>query len=354
MTRSGGGDNSARDRVRRLTLPKFRLNASALQAIATVPLFVWLYGWQRIDLVEWRTLTAAPFTLALEPSRQFLYGSPFTHLLGAYYQRQGITLGPSFVIVYGLGLLLLAFAAYRALVARCGDDRWGDGALIIAGSPLLLILVTWIGKDDAFLLAFYVLLLLSRSDVTRAILCALMIVCHRELGVAMLVAHVLVRGEAVTIAAGAVIGLVLSFLYTNTLLDVAPQTRLDYLIANARGIAARTIAHPFVHFAAALGPFWLYVLRPRSLTLRRVAVLVIAAITASMTLDFTRIFVLASAPLLIELTEELAAEAREHGGIALLGARLPVAVLGILAFAQVQLAGDRLSWLHNLSWLVNS
>ena len=315
-----------------------------------MPLFVWLYGWQRIDLVEWRTLTAAPFSLALEPSRQFLYGSPLTHLLGAYYQRQGITVGASFLIVYGLGLIVLAVAALRALIARCGADRWGDGALIIAGSPLLLILITWIGKDDAFLLACYLLLLLSPSVTTRAILCALMVLCHRELGTAMLIAHALVRGEWIAMTAGAIAGLAVSFTYTNVLLDAAPQTRVDYLVEHARSVLAGVLAHPIAHFVAALGPFWLYVLRPSSLTLRRIAVIAMAAVLAAMTLDFTRIFVLASAPLLIVLTEELVAEVRANGGVALLGRRWPVAVLGLLAFAQLQIAGDRLSWIRNFSW----
>jgi hypothetical protein len=334
------------------SLARVPFNALALQAVATVPLFVWLYGWQRIDLVEWRTLTAAPFSLVLEPSRQFLYGSPFSHVLGAYYQRQGLGSADSFVVVHGLGLLLLAYAAYRALVARCGADQWGAGALVIAASPLLLTVISWIGKDDAFLLAFYLLLLVSRSPLTRGILCAAMILCHRELGSAMLIAHVLVRGEGIAVAAGGVVGVALSYLYTNALMDIAPQTRVDYLIAHARGLMAGVIAHPLARFAAALGPFWLYVLRPASLTLRRCAVLAVAAAVASLTLDFTRIFVLASTPLLIVLTEEVVAEFREHGRIVLLGLRWPVAVLGMLAFAQVQLAGSQLSWIRGFSWVI--
>ena len=78
----------------------------------------------------------------------------------------------------------------------------------------------------------------------------------------------------------------------------------------------------------------------------------LAATLASMTLDFTRIFVLASTPLLVELTEELVTEVRDHGGIAVLGRRWPIGVLGILAFAQLQLAGDRLSWIRGFSWVI--
>jgi len=329
-----------------------RLNATGIQAVITVPLFVWLYGWQLIDLVEWRTLTAAPFTRLLDPAQQFLHASPFAHLLGAYYQRQGLGVDESFLVVYGVGLVLLANAALRLLIARCGANYWGAGALIIAGSPLLLTIISWIGKDDSFLLAFYLLLLLSPSPLTRAILCVLMVACHRELAVAMLVVHMLVRAEVAAIAAGAAAGLALSFFHTNALLDAAPSTRIDYVIEHARGLLARAATHPLAHFVAALGPFWIYVLRPSSVTLRRASALVIAAVTASLTLDFTRIFVLTAAPLLIELTEELVTEVRDHGGIALLGRRWPVGVLGVLAFAQLQLAGDRLSWIRGFSWTI--
>ncbi|HUQ87831.1 MAG TPA: hypothetical protein VM096_09740 [Vicinamibacterales bacterium] len=332
--------------------PRLRLNGTAIQAVITVPLFVWLYGWQTIDLVEWRTLTAAPFSVALDPSQQFLYGSPFAHMLGAYYQRQGIGVVESFVIVHGAGLLLLAYAAARGLITRCGVDQVAAGVMVIAASPLLLTMLSWIGKNDSFLLAFYLLLLSARSPLTRAILCALMILCHRELGVAMLLAHALVRGEGVAVAGGAIIGLALSYLYTNVLLDVAPVTRFDYMLAHARGLLIGVVRHPIVHFVAALGPFWIFVLRPSALTMRRLAVLGIAAAVGAMTLDFTRIFVLASAPLVIQLTEELVGEVREHGGIACLGRRWPVSVLGILAFAQLQLAGDRLSWIRGFSWTI--
>ena len=318
----------------------------------TVPLFVWLYGWQVIDVVEWRTLTAAPFTLALDPSRQFLYGSPFSHLLGAYYQRQGLGVSDSFIVVHGFGLLLLAYAVFRALWHRLGADGWPAGALVIAVSPLLLTVISWIGKDDTFLLAFYALLLTSRSPLTRALLGALMVCCHRELGVAMLIAHVVVRAEGAGVVIGAAVGVALSYAYTNALLDVAPLTRFDYMLAHARGLLARVTAHPFAHFVAALGPFWIFMLRPASLTARRVAVLAMCAALASMTLDFTRVFVLAATPLLIELTEQLVAESREHGGIALFGRRWPIGVLGLLAFAQVQLAGDRLSWIDGYSWVI--
>ena len=323
-----------------------------VQFAVSLPLFVWLYGWHTVDVVEWRTLSAAPFEVSLEPSRQFLYASPFTFLLGSYYQHQGLGFRDSFIVVHAIGLALLAVAAVRALRVRCGSEYWGAAALLLAASPLLLITVSWIGKDDAFLLAFYFLMIASGSPPTRVCLAVLMVLCHRELAVAMLVIHVLVRRDGAAPIVGTLAGVAISFFYTHVLLSEPPATRIDYAVAHARALAARAVAHPAIHFLAALGPFWLYVLRPAALTRPRLIALLTAAALAAITLDFTRIFVLAATPLLMVLTEELIAELRETGGIWLVGRRWPIGTLGFLVFAQLQLAGDRLSSLRGLVWTV--
>jgi hypothetical protein len=63
-----------------------------------------------------------------------------------------------------------------------------------------------------------------------------------------------VRAEGVALAGGAAIGLAISYLYTNVLLDAAPATRLDYMLAHARGLMTGVRRHPVAHFVAALGP----------------------------------------------------------------------------------------------------
>lgn len=317
-----------------------------------LPLFVWLYGWQTVDLVEWRILTAAPFTLQLDPAQQFLYGSPLGYMLGAYYQRQGIGVAESFVIVHGIGLVLAAYAVVRVLKERCGTEFLGAAVLVLAASPLLLTITSWIGKDDTFLLAFYLLALASRSSLTRVVLCVAMVMCHRELALIMIAGHVLVRRDGAAVIAGAIAGVIMSVIYTNVLLSAAPMTRLSYMLLHARGLIAKVAADPLIHLVAALGPFWLFVLRRPSLQVSRMLVLLMAAGVASMTLDFTRVFVLAATPLLIVLTEEIIAEVRETGGVWLLGRRWSIVTLGWLALVQVQLAGDRLSSLRGLVWTV--
>jgi hypothetical protein len=333
----------------RVILPR----SPAAQAAAIIPLFVWLYGWQTVDLVEWRTVSAAPFQLSLDPPRQFLYGSPFGFMLGAYYQRQGLGFRDAFVVVHAIGLALLGYATVRALKVRCGPDYWGAAALLLATSPLLLITLQWIGKDDTFLLAFYLLLISTRSGLWRVLLAVLMVACHRELAVAMLVAHLLVRRDGGHVIVGAIAGVAGSLLYTHVLLSQPPATRIDYVLQHGGQLVARAAAHPFIYFAAALGPFWIYVLRPAAVTVARLAVLLMAGVLASITLDFTRVFVLVALPLLLVVIEDLVAELREAGGVWLLGRRWPVTAFGWLAFAQIHLAGDRLTWLRGLVWTVS-
>lgn len=323
---------------------------SAWQAVLTVPVFVLLYGWRAIDLSEWRTITAAPFDVGLEPAQQFLYGSPLTFLLGAFYQRQGLGFNDAFVVVHGVGFILLAYAVYAALRKLCSDEYWSAGALILAASPLLLVAVTWIGKSDTYLVAFYLLLVCSSSRLTQAALCVLMMACHREIAFAMLLGHTLIRGANTALLGGVAAGAAASFLYTYGLLRVVPASRWDYLIVHARTVAASTAAHPFAHAIATLGPFWLYAFRPSMLAVRRLTVLAMAGVLAAFTLDFTRVFVLVAFPLILQLTEELVTEVRHSGAIRVLGYPLPVGVLGLLAFLQIQIAGDRLLWIRNLAW----
>ena len=321
-------------------------------ALLMLPVLVWLYGWRTIDTVEWRTITAAPFAVSLDPSQQFLYGSPLTFLLGSYYEHQGLDFEAAFVVVHGIGLVFFASALFRCLTTLCSSSGRAAGVIVLAGSPLLFIVLTWIGKSDTYLLAFYLLLVSTRSPVMQALLAVLMMACHRELALAILFAHVLLRGNAWPVAAGAAAGLAASFGFVYLFLETVPASRLDFLLANAGDLAARVARHPFTYLVAALGPFWLYLFRPSSLTATRVIVLAIAAVLASLTFDFTRVFVLASTPLLLLLTEEVVRELRTSGGMLLWGHRIGLGALALLAFAQIQVAGAKVLWVRGLEWML--
>lgn len=322
----------------------------AWQAWVMVPALVWFYGWRTIDTVEWRTITAAPFTVSLDPAQQFLYGSPLTFLLGSYYQTQGLGFEHAFAVVHGLGLVLLAVALFRALTALCSTGGRAAGAIVLAGSPLLFVVLTWIGKSDAFLLAFYLLLVSSSSRVMQALLCVLMMGCHRELALAMLAGHVLLRGNGPAVTAGAALGTLVSLTFTNVLLDPVPVSRLAFALGHTRELLGTVAAHPFTHLVATLGPFWLYVCRPSALDARRAIVLGGALLLACLAYDFTRVFVIAATPLLLVLTQEVVAEIRRGGGVMVWRHRVGLGALAWLAFAQIQVAGAKVLWVRGLEW----
>lgn len=324
--------------------------STAALAIVLLPAVIWLYGWRTIDTVEWRTITAAPFAVSLDPSQQFLYGSPLTFLLGSYYQHQGLDFDAAFVAVHGLGLIFFAGALFRCLTTLCSASGRAAGVIVLAGSPLLFVVLTWIGKSDTYLLAFYFLLVSTRSSVMQAVLAVLMVACHRELALATLLAHVLLRGNARPIAAGVAAGLAGSFAFIYFLLEAVPASRIDFMFANAADLVSRVARHPSTYLAAALGPFWLYLFRPSSLTAARGVVLAMAAVLASLTFDFTRVFVLASTPLLLVLTQEVVDELRTTGGMLFLGHRVGLGALAWLAFAQIQVAGAKVLWVRGVEW----
>jgi hypothetical protein len=300
-------------------------------ALLMLPALVWLYGWRTIDTVEWRTITAAPFAVSLDPSQQFLYGSPFTFLLGWYYERQGLTFDASFVVVHGLGLVFFGSTLFHCLTVLCSARGRAAGVIVLAGSPLLFVVLTWIGKSDPFLLGFYLLLVCSKSPLTQALLAMSMIACHRELAAAILVAHAILHGPSRAIAAGGLAGLAGSFVFTFFLL--------------------RAAAHPLTYLVASLGPFWLYVARPSALTARRTVVLAMAASLAAVTFDFTRVFIIVSTPLLLVLTREVVDELR-NGGVLFWGRRVGLGALALLAFAQIQVAGAKVLWVRGVEWML--
>lgn len=320
-------------------------------ALLMLPALVWLYGWRTIDTVEWRTITAAPFAVALDPAQQFLYGSPFTFLLGSYYQRQGLTFDAAFVVVHGAGLIFFAAALFQCLTTLCSASGRAAGLIVLAGSPLLFVVLTWIGKSDPYLLSFYLLLVCTRSPLTQALLAVLMIACHRELATAILVAHTILHGPVRAIASGAIAGLAGSFAFTFFLLQSVPASRFDFMLANAADLLRRVAAYPLTYVVAALGPFWLYLARPSALTARRVAVLIMATSLAVLTFDFTRVFVIVSTPLLLVITREVVNELR-NGGMVFWGHRVGLGVLAVLAFAQLQIAGAKVLWVRGVEWML--
>jgi hypothetical protein len=134
-----------------------------------ITLFVAAYGFRTTDVVEFRAISAGPFTLNLLPEYQFLYGSPFTFLVGSYYQHHGLDYVTAFFVVYSLGIAFFFVSLRTVLVHQLGDEDHRLAMIVILSSPLLLIVLSFVGKSDTYLLAFLFLLMTTESVATQVI-----------------------------------------------------------------------------------------------------------------------------------------------------------------------------------------
>jgi hypothetical protein len=322
------------------------------QAIA---LFAAVYGFRTTDVAEFRAISAGPFQLNLLPEFQFLYGSPFTFFVGSYYQHHGLDHVTAFFVVYSLGIVFFFASLRRVLVHQFGDEGHRLAMIVMLSSPLLLIVLSFVGKSDTYLLAFLFLLMTTDSAATEVMLSALIILCHREMGAAALCTYLCVKGgQWRTIGLGLVFGEALLGLYTQGLMSAPPQLRVTYFLQHAADLWRIFLEHPFVHVAASFGPFWIYVVSRKRLTPAAVVAFFAALALSIGVYDFTRVFIVLSAPLLLDVTREVLDDVRHHGGIALGGYRLSVHALWPLMFIQGQVAGGKLLWAQGIDFVLGS
>ncbi len=320
-----------------------------------IAVFVVAYGIRTNDEVEFRTISAAPFGMNLPPDHQFLYGSPFTFFVGSYYLHHGLDDRASYFVVHLLGVVLFFVALRKALARGLDDEGRRLATIVMLSSPLLFVVLSWIGKSDAYLLAFFLLLTMTASAATQVILCALMVLCHREMGAAVLVAYLFLKRRSWrAIVLGLALGEIALLAYTRVLLSSVPESRITYAVSHASMMWSIFWSHPLLHLLASFGPFWVYVVTRKTLTPAAGAVFVAALVLSIVSQDFTRVFVIVSTPLLLEMTREAVAELTQRGGIAIGGYRLGIQALWPLMFVQVQLAGPKLLWARGVDIVLGS
>jgi hypothetical protein len=310
--------------------------------------FACAYGVHTNGEAEFRTISAAPFVVNLPPQDQYLYGSPFTFLLGAYYQHHGLDYAWAFLIVNSIGLAVF-FVSLAAVLSRdCPAHGRDLAAVVLFSSPLLFVLLSWVGKSDSYLLAFYFLFLLSESSATRTVLCCLMVICHRELSVALLFVHLCFdRSSWRAAIAGVLVGETAVYAYTHLLLSSIPASRAGFARDHAIELWQLFRAHPLLHIAATFGPFWVFGWNRAFATPVRAFGFAAAFALAAASYDFTRIFVIVATPLLLAIAREVVLEATT--GDEPRGRRwLDPQLLWPLMFTQFQYAGARLLFAQGL------
>jgi hypothetical protein len=222
---------------------------------------------------------------------------------------------------------------------------------VLFTSPLLFVLSAFVGKSDPYLIGFFLLLTIAESAATIVLLAVAMALCHSEMSAAMLVAYVcLHRSRWRPIATGVAVGEVIVWSYTHLLLAPAPESRASFALLNLADAWRAFVHHPVLHLFATFGLFWIFV--STRLTSQRFAVLALALVLAVVTRDFTRVFLLVSTPLLLDVSREAAAEIARQGGVRIGPYRVGLHVLWPLMFAQLQLAGPKVLWARGIEWVL--
>jgi hypothetical protein len=305
------------------------------QPLLAIPLFLILYGYGTIDVADFQRLSAAPLSLNTDAGKQFLQFSPLPYFLGYPFTR---ALGPrwSFLIVMGGGLALFVWSLWRLAAQRYGSHK-NDAVLMLLATPLLIVMTQYVGKSDPYVVAFTLLLPTLTNPLLQIIVACLLVSSHFEMGL-------LILGSATVLGivpwraavAGAVLGFAAIYGYHHYLLPAVPQSRADIgmlLLREALDAVGRT---PTLHLIFTFGPFWVCVFGAGAMGWRWLLMLAGTALVASITIDFTRVFIIVGLPLAIAVVDRIVSRLRASAGEpapAWLGA------VPLLVFVQAHLIG---------------
>jgi hypothetical protein len=301
--------------------------------LLVIPLFLGLYGYGTIDVGDYRVLSAAPLALHPELSRQFLQFSPLAYFLG-YPFTSTIGWTWSFAIVMGGGLVGFVTALRHFAAVRYRAHRH-DAMLMILATPLLIVLTQYLGKSDLYLVVFLLLLVASGNPVRQVAFSALIVLCHLEMGLLILVSAMFLGIVPWRSAiAGGVVGVLLILGYHQYLLPSPPRSRADMGAGFLSEALDAVMNTPVLHLVFTFGAFWMCVFTAWPLGWRWRAVFVGTLAIASVTLDFTRVFNLVGLPMTIAAVDKVFPPVDDGAGP---GAPRWFVALPLLAFVQVHL-----------------
>ena len=279
------------------------LRRPVLLAIA----FLALYGIRRADVLDFSLLTSDPFVTLPNPTHQFLHSSPLTIFIGWPITRLfGAGISSWIVSIGGLTALICVTIAY---LRHLPLDQRAVALLVVFSTPILMVLTRWVGKGDPYILALFLLTLDHRRGwAIHGLLCAVLVLAHKELGTIVLIVDALMRWRLrPATVAGLVAGNALVSVYLASL-SVAPMSRVNlavhYLTEGAVGWAHNPVAHLILTF----GWFWCFLfVRRREPDALRVAIAVALCLALSFDgADYTRVFVLCTFPIVVYTAEAIA------------------------------------------------
>ena len=210
----------------------------------------------------------------------------------------------SYAALCALGLLLLASVLHKSFLREHGENEAWIAWLLLMATPLPMVWLQWIGKSDTYLLSAWLLMRLTNRPVIHAALAMVMVLCHRELALLILMMDVLLsRRLRPGTLVGALTGIGLMALYHHVVLEAAPMGRIAYATQDRWSIPLGNLSVWPAMLACSMSWFWITAIAFCRPGWRDAIVLLACMAVAAMTLDFTRVFGLLSMPWILDLLQ---------------------------------------------------
>ena len=267
--------------------------------------FFLIYGWSFSDHHDLVEMAVNPFRAQADSTRQFLYSSPLPIFICSSLTKL-MSPDSAYYATVSLGLVALLLMLTLWLRSLPHDNRF-IAVSILQITPLTLILLTWLGKGDCYLLAGYVGLQLGRLRPSIAFISSfIMILAHREQGVVVLVIDAILRQQISSPVILGVLSGVFGVALYQSHVEGLTLTRVGLGLRLLSNAAEGWIENPMSHLIFGIGWTWVIVCK-RLRTVRSgrmIAALVIAYGVGGATQDFTRVVTILAFPVIILLAEE--------------------------------------------------
>lgn len=266
--------------------------------------FSLLYGFGVFGYSEFSLLYENPFEL-LPQKKQWLHESPIQYFVGFIFFQTTTSLN-AFIFTQFIAFIYLVASIYSFTVVYQINTK----ALIytLALSPFFLVLVSWFGKPDPFLIGSLFAIIAVQKVFAPAsfIFICISVFAHPQITVIHLFLCI-VLGQLRPSSILALSYLMAFALYALYLSEIGHFAgRLEYIETHILNIIATQVRQPFFSLFCSFGWLWFVILNQRHLLPKKFYfALSLTFIITIITLDHTRVFVLLNIPLLIYIIQNL-------------------------------------------------
>jgi hypothetical protein len=291
-----------------------------------------IYGISAHGLSAFWQLYQNPFEL-LPLGKQWMHESPIQFIIG-HYLFSSLNWWMAFTFVQLIGLLLLIVSYFLLLKNR--NIKHSEFFLVLAMSPFFLVILTWHGKPDIFLIAscFGMLATNLKDRIFFPLFLLTAVFSHPQITILYVTFFIILRQMRLDIllVLSLIGSYVIYFVYIHKLGEF--NNRASFIFDNLWPLLETQLKQPMFSVFCTFGWLWLPIIYFRSSLTRRffIVALISFGITVT-TLDHTRIFLLLSLPILIYLSENISVTTFVRD----LSSFLPV---GLLLFFQFQKKSD--------------